>query len=425
MYNKKKIKINGGHKLEGNIYIGGSKNSISTLLPALCLINGEQSSVIENVPNIKDVTTLCCILEEIGFRVERDKDKNIIRLFGKIQRSELSEDYVPKIRASNLFLGAIVSSMGSVKMPFCGGDMLGVRPLDIHFYVLEKFKIKVEIEDGKISCQVTEFPLKGTTIFLRYPSVGATENAIILASKAEGETTIYNAACEPEITDLVIALNKMGANITGAGTSIIKIKGVRELTSLKHEIIPDRLETGTFILAFIVTKGKGIIRNTIPEHNIALISTLKDAGVDLTYSNSDIYIDATNRVFNPINISTLPYPGMPTDMQPMLSVFAILSNGNSIINEGVFQERFAYVSEYQKMGIKVVNSYNQLFITGPQKFQNAIVTGNDIRMVTCLILASLTAKSESFVYGVEHLERGYDNFIEKLKTLGAEIEIVE
>ena len=418
----KGIRISGGVPLRGDVQISGSKNAISAILPALCLADGSTPSILRGVPCIDDACTLMSILEETGLTVKKRLDEHEIDVSGRIANNRLSARHAPKIRASSLFLGSLLAATGEVHMPFCGGDKIGDRPLDIHFYVMDKFKIATAIDEGEIHCRATEFPLRGATIFLRYPSVGATENAIILAAKAQGNTYIYNAACEPEVTDLVIALNKMGANIAGAGTPIIRVTGVRQLKALDHEVIPDRIETSTFMLALACTRGQGRIVGGIPEHCISVLNTLSDAGVKVGYSAAEISIDASAGNFKAVRISALPYPGVPTDVQPLLSVFATQCDGNSVITDNVFKERFAYVTEYAKMGIDLSHSYDQICITGPQTLTNAVVEGGDIRTVSTLVLAALVAQKESIVYGLDHLNRGYDGFVRKLSAIGAQIE---
>lgn len=416
------IRISGGTPLYGDIHVSGSKNAMSAVLPALCLADGSGRSVIRGVPDVDDLATLCSLLEETGLKISLIGHHEL-HVHGSISNNVLNGEHAPKIRASSLFLGSLLACTGEVHMPFCGGDKIGDRPLDIHFYVFEKFKIKTEILDGQIHCTATEFPLRGTTVFLRYPSVGATENAIILAARAQGSTYIYNAACEPEVTDLVIALNRMGANISGAGTPIIRVIGVEHLHAAEHEIIPDRIEASTFLLAFACTRGRGRITGGIPEHCISVINTLCDAGVNVSYADSAITIDASAGDFKAIRISALPYPGIPTDVQPLFSVFATQCAGNSIINDGVFKDRFSYVAEYAKMGINILHSYDQVCISGPQVLMNARVQGGDIRSVSALVLAALVARKESTVSGFEHLNRGYDGFIGKLEKLGAQINV--
>jgi len=418
---KQYLKIIGGNSLSGKVFISGSKNSISAIIPALCLVNDKGASVIYNVPNITDVDTICNIISEVGKTVE--KGDNFIRVSGTVKNSVLSSDNVSKIRASSLFIGALLSAAGEACVPFCGGDKIGDRPLDIHFYVLEKFKIKTEIENGVIHCKATQFPFEAQTIFLRYPSVGATENAIMLAVKARGTSYIYNAAMEPEVTDMATILNKMGANITGAGTPIIKIKGVGKINSTQYDIIPDRLEVGTFLIAFSCTKGEGVILNAIPEHCMSTISTLRDCGVDIEYKGKSIYVNARKSKLTSINVNAMPYPGIPTDLQPLFTLLSTQCNGDSLISDSVHKERFSYISEFRKLGVRLQHIYDHVIVKGVQNLSGGTVVGEDIRSVTTLVLAGLIAKDETIVYGLEHLNRGYERFVEKLASIGANISI--
>lgn len=418
---RNEIHIIGGTPLKGEVKISGSKNATCAILPALTLVNNNQESVISNIPDISDLHTLCSILEEIGFQTNWDKDTHTIRCSGTVKNNYLSEMYVPKIRASSLYLGALLAMTGEVHMPFCGGDQIGERPLDIHFYIFEKFNISTKIENGYIHCHANTWPLKSATVYLRYPSVGATENALLLAAKAEGTTYIYNAASEPEITDMAVALAKMGVRISGAGTPIIRVTGCQELKPIQHEVIPDRLELCTFLLAFICTRGKGVIRGGIPEHCISVIHTLIDSGVKIEYDSESIHVDATTGDYKPIRIQALPYPGIPTDVQPLLSVFSVLCHGNSLIHDTVFGGRFSYVSEFMKMGVEVTQIYDHLWVSGPQTFKNAVVGGGDIRSAFALVLAGLCAENETVINGYYHLKRGYENFESKLNDLGANV----
>ena len=415
------IHIIGGSPLYGDVRISGSKNAVSAVIPALALINNEEESMIGNVPKISDLRTLCNILEEIGLNAEWNQSAKTIHVSGTVKNNHLSDRNVPKIRASSLFLGALLAMTGEVHMPFCGGDQIGVRPLDIHFYVFEKFNIETKVENGYIHCHAKTWPLQNTTIYLRYPSVGATENALLLASKAIGTTYIYNAASEPEITDMAVALQKMGVKIHGAGTPIIRVTGASALTPIHHEVIPDRLELCTFLLAFVCSRGKGTIHGGIPEHCISVLHTLIDAGVDITYDTECIKVDATHGTYKPIRIQALPYPGIPTDVQPLLSVFSVLCHGNSIIHDTVFKDRFTYANEFMKMGVEMTHLYDHLWVTGPQTFTSAVVHGCDIRAASALVLAGLCAKDETTIQGYYHIQRGYENFEEKLSSLGAKI----
>lgn len=414
-----KLIVGGAARLSGEVNISGSKNSLSAILPAACLMEKNSVFTLRNVPLLSDTECLCGLLAETGFAVEKDDSRKMISVYGEIRNCSLSEDNVGRIRASCLFLGALTAAAGEAKIPFCGGDRIGDRPLDIHISILEKFGVTVYVNQGVIECKAKKFPLQGTTVFLRYPSVGATETAILLAVKAVGETYIYNAACEPEITDMAVALSAMGANIIGAGTSVIHIKGVKTLGGLDHEIIPDRLECATYLLAFAVSHGNGSVNNVIPEHNIALLSLLRDIGINLRRHGTSIEIDAANHNYLPIQADALPYPGMPSDIQPLLSALAVLCKGISVIKDTVFVDRFQYVSEYKKMGVDIFRSYNHVYICGPQRIRAAAVIGEDIRTATSLVLAALSADGETIIHGYEHIRRGYEEFDKKMNSLGA------
>ncbi len=419
-----KIKVTGPVCLRGDVSVGGSKNSLSAVLPALCLKETGSAGVIENVPDIEDVRSFQTIFHELGMAFSFDKLEKRITVTGEIENTTISKESAGRIRASNLFLGALTASRGTARIPFPGGDRLGGRPQDIHLYVLEKFGIKVSVRQEEVVCHAQKFPLEGQKIFLRYPSVGATENAILLASKAKGDTYIYNAACEPEIIDMVIVLNGMGARISGAGTPVIHIRGVEKMQGIRHELIPDRLECATYMLAFAITGGKGRISGVIPEHNFAVISTLRDCGVFVENRDDVIEIDASGRLLDHLNLHALPYPGVATDIQPLFSTLAVLCQGKSVIRDSVFENRFWQVSEFEKMGIRLERDYNQLEISGPQQFCPASVNGGDIRTTMCLVLAGLTASGDTVVDGYEHIRRGYENFAGKLKKLGARMEIL-
>ncbi|MDF2542281.1 MAG: murA [Herbinix sp.] len=414
------LKVNGGKSLQGNIEISGSKNSILALIPTMCL--GEGEGVLTNAPEISDVEAMKGILEEIG--IQLICENKTVRITGDIVYNELSKQYVSKIRASNLFLGVLLARFGKAIVPLSGGDKIGNRPIDIHLHVFNKFGIKTNVEDGFVKCEATQFPYKGQTIFLRFPSVGATENAMLVASAAESESIIYNAAMEPEIVDMAILLNSMGANITGAGTSVIHIQPLKQkLMRANHEVIPDRLEAGTFLLMLAITNGRGMIKHVIPEHIMSVISILMDSGVDIKLEEHNIIVDATNCKFDPIQVDALPFPGFPTDLQPFASVYAVKCNGKSTIKDTIHTERFHHLYEMNKMGMVSTNISPMVMIMGKQKLTGTSVIGSDIRMAVSLVMAALIAEGESNIYGLSHIYRGYDNFVNKLIQLGADISI--
>lgn len=419
--NKMYLKVNGGKVLRGEVEINGSKNSISALIPAMCLGTGE--GILTNTSEISDLDAMKGILDEIGIQLISDNNKVIIN--GNLENSELSKEYVSKIRASNLFLGVLLAKFGKAVVPISGGDKIGNRPIDIHLYVFNKFGIRTEVVDGYVKCEATEFPYQGQKIFLRFPSVGATENAMIVASAAESETIIYNAAMEPEIVDMAILLNSMGVKIIGAGTPVIHIKPTeKKLVRTVHEVIPDRLEVGTFLFMIAATKGYGVIKNVIPEHVMSVITILSDSGVDIKIEDSNIIIDATNCEQKPLNVEALPYPGFPTDLQPFATVYALKCNGKSSIKDTIFPVRFNHLFEMSRMGLSYESMYSQVIMNGIQKLTGTTMEGTDIRMSTALVMAALIADGESKIYGLEQILRGYADFHKKLLKLGADITVM-
>lgn len=415
------LQVRGGKSLRGEIEISGSKNSILALIPAMCLGAGE--GVLSHISDISDVDAMRGILNEIGLEMLCQNDT--VKIKGEMNYAELSKIYVPKIRASNLFLGVLLARFGKAVVPLSGGDKIGNRPIDIHLYVFNKFGIHTEIIDGFVKCEATQFPYKGQEVFLRFPSVGATENAMLVASAADSETVIYNAAMEPEIVDMAILLNSMGAKITGAGTPVIRIKPTNSsLKRTNHEVIPDRLEVGTFLFMIAATKGTAVLKNVIPEHVISVITILSDSGAVIKAVDNDIYIDATDCELQAINVEALPYPGFPTDLQPFATVYSLSCNGKSSVKDAVFPVRFNHLFEISKMGIVYESMHSQVIINGIQKLAGATLEGTDIRMGAALVMAALIAEGESKIYGLEHILRGYDNFFQKLLALGADLNLM-
>lgn len=416
------LKVKGGKALRGEVKVNGSKNSTLALIPAMCLGDGE--GVLTQITDISDIEAMQGILGEIG--IQMFYENNTVSIKGSMRHSELSKLYVPKIRASNLFLGVLLAKFGKAVVPISGGDKIGNRPIDIHLYVFRKFGIQAEIIDGYVKCEATQFPYKGQKIFLRFPSVGATENAMLVASAADSETVIYNAAMEPEIVDMAILMNSMGAKITGAGTPVIRIKpSVKKLSRTVHEVIPDRLEVGTFLFMIAATKGSGIIRNVIPEHVMSVITILEDSGAKIEVSDSDIKIDAASCELEAVNVEALPFPGFPTDLQPFATVYALKCTGKSIIKDAVFPVRFNHLFEIRRMGLTYESVHSQVTVDGVQNLTGTTMIGTDIRMCAALVMAALVAEGESRIYGLEHILRGYDNLFQKLKELGADITVVE
>ncbi len=414
------LRVNGGKALKGEVNVSGSKNSILALIPPMCL--GEGEGVLTHISDISDIEAMKGILEEIGIQMLCENNRVVIK--GNMVYSDLSKLYVSKIRASNLFLGVLLARFGKATVPLSGGDKIGNRPIDIHLYVFNKFGIHTEIVDGYVKCEATQFPYNGQKIFLRFPSVGATENAMLVASSAVSETVIYNAAMEPEIVDMAILLNSMGVKITGAGTPVIHIKpSEHKLKRAVHEVMPDRLEVGTFLFMIAATKGFGTLKNVIPEHVISVITILSDSGADIEVEENTITIDATNCELKAVNIDALPYPGFPTDLQPFATVYSLICEGSSCIKDAIFPVRFNHLFEISRMGAVYDSMYSQVIINGIQKLTGTTMTGTDIRMCAALVMAALVAEGESKIYGLEHILRGYDNLFQKLIDLGADIEV--
>lgn len=416
------MKIRGGKSLCGEVEISGSKNSISALIPAMCI--GEGEGKLTNTPKISDIDAMKGILEEIGLQLKCEN--NTVRITGDMVYSELDKNHVSKIRASNLFLGVLLAKFGKAVVPISGGDKIGNRPIDIHLYMFNKFGIRTEVVDGYVKCESTQFPYKGQKIFLRFPSVGATENTMLVASAADSETIIYNAAMEPEVVDMAVLLNSMGVRVTGAGTPVIHIKpSLNKLVRTTHEVIPDRLETGTFMFMIAATKGKGLLKNVIAEHVMSVISILNDSGVFVKQEGNDIVVDASNCELKPINIEALPFPGFPTDLQAFACVYANGCAGTSYVKDMIFTERFSLLYEMSRMGMSYESMHGKVIVNGNQKLTGSSLEGSDIRMTTALIMAALIAEGDSKIYGLQHLFRGYDNFMEKLLSLGAEVALMD
>lgn len=419
--NKTYLHVNGGKPLMGEVEVSGSKNSVLALIPAMCL--GEGVGKITHVSGISDIDAMKEILDEIG--IQMACENNTVEIKGDMVYSELSKDYVSKIRASNLFLGALLAKFGMASVPLPGGDKIGNRPIDIHLYVFNKFGIHTEIIDGCVKCKASQFPYEGQKIFLRFPSVGATENAMLVASAATSETIIYNAAMEPEIVDMATLLNSMGVKITGAGTPVIRIQPSKEkLKRTVHKVIPDRLEVGTFLFMIAASKGSGVIKNVIPEHVMSVITILSDSGAKIEIKENNIVIDATNSELEQVNVDALPYPGFPTDLQPFATVYALKCNGKSFVKDVIFPVRFNHLFEMSRMGMLYTSMPSQVSINGVQKINGTTMEGTDIRMSAALVMAALIAEGESKIYGLEHILRGYDNFFQKLLNLGADIAVI-
>ncbi len=410
-----KIIIEGGHPLKGEVAISGAKNSALAILTASIL--ADSKSTIKNLPDIRDISYLKQMLLQMGAKVEGEKGILVID-GGTVNKHKIEMDLAKKMRASYYFLGALLGKFKKAEVPFPGGCDIGVRPIDLHIKGLEALGAKIKISHGMIKAKATE--LVGASIYMDQVSVGATINVMLAACMAKGVTTIENAAKEPYIVDTANFLNAMGANIKGAGTDVIKIKGVEALHGCDHSVIPDQMEAGTFMAAAAATKGDVLITNVIPTHLDAVSAKLREMGVEVTESEDAIrvrYIGKTKAV----NIKTLPYPGFPTDMQQPMSVLLALSDGTSIITESIFESRFKYLDELKRMGAKIKVEGRVAVIEGINKLSAAPVYATDLRAGAAMVVAGLAAEGKTEISNIGHIDRGYEKLEEKLTNLGAKI----
>ena len=415
----KKIKINGGKDLIGSIKISGAKNSAVALVPASLLSDGVVT--IDNVPNISDITALNEILEYLGAKVTRENDKMIIDQTN-LENKEIPESKAKKLRASYYFMGALLGKYKKVEIYFPGGCSIGARPINLHLKGFEALGANV-IEKGN-KYIITAENLKGNNIYLDVPSVGATINIMLAAVKASGKTIIDNAAKEPEIVNVATFLNNMGAKITGAGTSEIKIIGVDKLNNGFTEVIPDRIEAGTYVIAGALMGNDLKIENIIPEHIESLTLKLKEMGVPLQIYDDYLIVSKTDNM-KPVNIRTLGYPWFPTALQQPITSLLIGCSGISILEETVYENRFQNVAFLNEMGADIVVDGRKIYIKGPKQLSGKEVIATDLRAGACLVLAGLKAKGLTVIKEVDHILRGYENIIQKLQKVGADINLVD
>jgi UDP-N-acetylglucosamine 1-carboxyvinyltransferase len=410
-----KIIIEGSHRLEGEVTISGAKNSALAILTAAIL--ADSKCTIKNLPDIRDVGYLKDLLLQMGAKVE--SSKNTMTIDGScINKHKIDNDLAKKMRASYYFLGALLCKFKNAEVPFPGGCDIGVRPIDLHIKGLEALGANIKISHGMIKATATE--LVGTEIYLDFSSVGATINIMLAACMAKGITTIDNAAKEPYIVDTANFLNAMGAKIMGAGTDVIKIKGVKALHGCEHTIIPDQMEAGTFMAAAVATQGDVLIKNIIPTHLEALSAKLREMGVEVTENADSIRVKSNGRM-KAVNIKTLPYPGFPTDMQQPMSVLLALSEGTAIITESIFESRFKYLDELKRMGAKINVEGRVAVIEGIKQLSGAPVFATDLRAGAAMVVAGLAAEGQTEISNIEHIDRGYEKLEEKLIKLGAKI----
>jgi|SRR5690554_3679375 len=411
------LKIKGQKKLSGTVRISGSKNATVALIPAAILANKGPVTII-GVPNISDVESLSTLLEELEVEVTHKSVDHIVIDPTKMKNKFLDHQAVTKLRASYYFMGALLGKYKEVKMKMPGGCYLGPRPIDLHLKGFEALGASVEYSHGSYHIKAKE--LVGAKIFLDIASVGATINIMMASVYAKGRTIIENAAKEPEIIDVATMLNKMGAQIRGVGTNIITIDGVEELNGTFHEIIPDRIEAGTFIILAAATAKKITIENIIPMHLESLLSKLEEMGVNMEVDVDRVVISQSKNL-KAIDIKTLPYPGFATDLQQPITTLMTLAQGESTIFETIYAERFKHTVELQRMGATIEVANAKAIIKGPSKLYGDRVTATDLRCGASLVIAGLIAEGVTEIHDVYHIDRGYDDIDGKLEALGAEI----
>lgn len=407
--------IEGGHRLEGVIEISGSKNAALPIIAATVLNGG--ISIIENCPDIHDVKMMLTILEELGAKVERG-DNEIVIDTSNINKMEISANLMREMRSSVIIAGALIGRFKKCIFTYPGGCEIGARPINMHIDGFKQLGVEVYEEYGYISCQSDK--LKATDITLDFPSVGATENIMLASCLAEGTTYIRNVAREPEIKDLQEFLNGMGANVKGAGSNTIVVMGVKKLHSVRHKVIADRIEAGTYLCMVAATQGKVDLINVNAEHISAVIHKLKRMGVKIKSNSNLISVESSGK-FLPITIKTNPYPGFPTDMQSQMASLLTIAKGTSIIVENIFENRFKYVNELIRMGANINIEGKTAIIQGVTKLYGTEVETKDLRGGAALVLAGLMADGITTISGIKYLERGYENLVEKLSIIGAKI----
>ncbi len=415
-----KIIIHGGKKLSGTIKVSGSKNSALPILFATLLT--DDNCEIQNVPVLADIKTTIDFLNFIGKKTEMKKNTVVCEKSDKLNHIA-PYDLVRKMRASVLVMGPLLARLGKVNVSLPGGCSIGARPIDIHLDAFKKMGANIELKAGYINI-TAENGLKGADIEFRFASVGATENILLASVLARGTTRIINAAKEPEICDLADVLIKMGAKISGAGTKIITVEGVKKLKGFKHKVIADRIEAATYMIAALMTKGEVTLTDVCPEHLKAVADKLIEAGADMKISENTIKIKS-EKDLKPINIRTEIYPGFPTDVQAQWMALMCLVKGNSIVEETVFENRFMHVCELQRLGANLKIEGRQVYIQGVEELSGAPVMVSDLRAGAALVLAGLCAKGKTEISRIYHLDRGYETLEKKFESLGADIKRVE
>ncbi|MBQ7155468.1 MAG: UDP-N-acetylglucosamine 1-carboxyvinyltransferase [Synergistaceae bacterium] len=415
------MKINGGKPLQGTIKTQGAKNAALPVMAVALLLKGE-TLTLDNVPDLYDINTMIELLEALGVEAEFRDSQAVFRVPDEL-KWEAPDSLVRKMRASSLVLGPLLANCGKVSLPLPGGCSIGSRPIDLHLKGLKQMGAEIEIRNGVVHASV-KGKLRGRRIYLDFPSVGATENLMMAASLAQGETIIENIAREPEIDNLAATLRCVGVPVELEGTGGVRIQGIDKAHSGRERVIPDRIEACTYILAGVMTNGHIRVEDVVPSHIDAILAKLEESGAKFSVRKNVVEIFPSRRKLHPVSIKTMPYPGFPTDSQPQMAAALSISRGVSTIEESVFQARFLYAQELNRMGADIQISRDVAIIRGVDHLQGAGVKATDLRAGAALIIAGLAAKGETTVEDMVHVWRGYEAIDQKLRALGAEVELV-
>ena len=417
-----KYMIRGGMPLHGEVEISGAKNAAVAIIPAALLVDGVCR--IENIPQISDVTLILKILQELGADVRTVNRTTVDIDCSRIRNCVVPDELARKIRASYYLVGALLSRFGNADVPLPGGCDFGGRPIDQHIKGFVAMGAEVDVGGGIVHAVTPSGRMQGASVYLDIVSVGATMNIMLAATLAEGMTVIENAAKEPHIVDLANFLNSMGANIMGAGTDVIKIRGVDRLGGGSYSIIPDQIEAGTYMAAVAAAGGEVRVKNVIPKHLECITAKLQEMGVEVEEEDDAVVVRRTGALQR-ANVKTMPYPGFPTDMQPQIAAVLCLANGTSVLTEGVWDNRFRYMDELRRMGAQVQVDGKIAIIEGVEKYTGASVRACDLRAGAAMIIAGLAAQGTTEIEHIHHIERGYEDIVRKMSGIGADIRVVE
>ena len=412
-----KIIVTGGKTIHGEITISGAKNAVLPIIVGTLL--AEDITVLHDVPKLSDVATIKEVLEILGAKVTIEEHTMTVDS-RTLNNYNAPYNYIQKMRASVLIMGPLLARLGKAKISMPGGCAIGTRPIDLHLKGLEALGADIQINHGDMNATVTNGKLRGSRIYLDFPSVGATEHIMMAAATAEGTTVIENAAEEPEIVDLANFLNSMGANIRGAGTNVIKIEGVEKLHGTTYTIIPDRIEAGSYMIAAAITGGDLVVRNVIVDHIKPLIAKLAECGMEIVEEGNNLRIIG-KRPLKAVDIKTMPYPGFPTDMQAQFMALMTVAEGTSVFTETVFENRFMHADELRRMGANIKIDGRNAIVEGVSRLTGCKVKATDLRAGAALIIAALVAEGKTEITELQHIDRGYEDLIQKFQTIGADI----